>query len=69
MGTRGISPQTARTTTNDATSVAKKTGNTSSVGDNRAYSNGRSEKDECSDNMPSAEGRGYTKKSLCYRCG
>ena len=49
-------------------SVVKEAGNVSSVGDNRAHSNGGSRKDRHSDNIPLAEDRGYTKKLLCYGC-
>jgi len=49
------------------TSVAEKTGHVSSVGNNRAYSDGGSGKDKCGNNTPSIEGRGCSKKPLCYK--
>ena len=63
-----ISPQAAGTTTSDVTttSMAEEAGNASSAGNNRAYSNKGSGKDKCSNDIPSTEGRGCSKKSLCY---
>ena len=48
--------------------MAKKVGDISTTGSNRAYTNRRSRKDKCSDDVPSTESRGYTKKSLCHGC-
>jgi len=50
-------------------SIVKKAENISIADDNRVCSNGGSGKDRCSDDMLSTEGRGYTKKPLCYGCG
>ena len=67
-GTREISPKIV---TNNATtiSIVEEAGNAFSAGDNRACSDGGSGKDRHSDNIPSAEGRGCTKKPLHYGCG
>jgi len=64
-----ISPQAAGIVTSNAmtTSMAEETGNAILVSNNRTCSNGGSRKDRCSDDMPSAKDRGYTKKPLCYR--
>jgi len=67
----GISPQAAETATSNAmtTSMVEEAGNATSVDNNRTHSNGGSRKDGCSDDMPSAKGKGYTKKPLCYEDG
>jgi len=46
------------------TSVAEKTGNTSSADNNRAHSDGGSRENKCDDIMPSTEGGGCSKKPL-----
>jgi len=51
------------------TSVTKEAENASTVGNNKAYSNGGSGKDGYSDDTLSAKSRGYAKKPLCYGCG
>jgi len=68
MRTGGISPQAAGTATSNATttSMVKEAGNTFSAGDNRICSDRESEKNECSNNALSTEGRGCSKKPLCY---
>ena len=55
-----ISSQTAEVETDDATtiSMAEEAENASSVGDNRAYSNGKSRKDECSSSQRTRTGDG-----------
>jgi len=62
----GISPQAAETETSNAmtTSMAEEAGNTTSANDNRAYSNGGSRENECSDVILLTEGEGCSKKSL-----
>ena len=67
-GTREISPKTV---TNNATTISmvEEAGNAFSAGDNRACSDGGSGKDKHSDDIPSVESRGCTKKPLHYRCG
>jgi len=51
------------------TSVAKKTGNASTVGDIRACSNGRYRKDKCGGGeILTARGRVSSKKPICYEC-
>ena len=69
--TGGISPQIAGAVTSNATttSIAEEAENTILVGNNRTCSNEESRKNRCSNGMPLAEGRGYTKESLCYRHG
>ena len=71
MRIEGISLQIAGTATSNTmtTSVAEEAGNASSVGDNRACSDGGSGKDRYSDDMLLAESREYTKKPLHYGCG
>jgi len=49
--------------------MAKKARNAISVGNNRSCFNRESRKDECSDDMLLAKGRGYAKKPLCYGGG
>ena len=69
MRTEEISPQAAGTATSNTmtTSMAKKAENTSSAGDNRAYSDKRSREDRGSNSMSSTENRGCSKKLLCNR--
>jgi len=51
------------------TSVAKEAGNASTAGNNRAYSNRRCGKDECSDGKtPIARSRVSSKKPICQGC-
>ena len=71
MRTWWISPKAAGTVITNTTtiSMAEEAGNAALAGDNRACSNGRSGKDRSGDDIPSAEGRGYTKKPLCYGYG
>jgi len=57
----GISPQAAGT----ATSIAEEAGNASSVGNNRAHSNGGSGKDKYGNDIHLTEGRNCSKKLLC----
>jgi len=45
--------------------VAEKAGDITSVGDNRAHSDERSEENKCGDVTLSIEGGGCSKKSLC----
>jgi len=51
------------------TSVAEKTGNASSAGNNRAHSNGGSRKDKGSNGVPLTEGRVCPIKSICHEGG
>ena len=59
MRIEGISLQIAGTATSNTmtTSVAEEAGNASSVGDNRACSDGGSRKDRHSNDIPLTEGR------------
>jgi len=66
-GARGTSPTTAIDNAT-ITSVAEEARNASSVGNNRACSDGGSGKNRCGNDTPSAEGKGHTKKPLCYGC-
>jgi len=52
-----------------ASSMAKKAGNASIAGNNGAYSNGGSGKDECSDDMPSTESKVCTMEPICHGGG
>ena len=49
--------------------MAKKARDTSTMGSNRIYTNGRSRKDECSDDTLSTESREWTNKSLYHGRG
>jgi len=44
--------------------MAEKAGNATSIGDNRAHSNGGSREDEYGNDIPSTKGRGCSKKRL-----
>jgi len=48
-------------------SIAEEAGNTPSVGDNRACSDGRSRKNKCDNGTFVAEGKVGTTQLLCYR--
>jgi len=50
-----------------ASNIAKKAGNTSEVGANRAYSNRGSRKDKCANGMPLAKGRVGLTQPICHR--
>jgi len=65
MRTGGSSLQAVGTVTSDVmtTSVAEKTGNTFSAGNNRACSDRESRENGCSDGTPSTEGRSQL---LCH---
>jgi len=65
------SPKIARAKISNATttSVAKKAGNTSTVGNNRACSDGESRKNKCRSGMPSTEDRVGSMQPICYGCG
>ena len=52
------------------TSIAKKAGNTSIIGDNRAYSNGGSGENKHGNGETTiARGRASFKKPICYEYG
>jgi len=64
------SPETEATTVNAMTLSMAKEATTSLIGNNRAHSNGRCGKNECSDGETStARNRVSSKKSICYGCG
>ena len=47
------------------TGVVEETENATAAGDSRACSNGGNREDKCGDIIPSTEGGGCSKKSLC----
>ena len=64
-----ISSQAAEAATSKATttSMAKEAENAFSVSNNRTHSDKGSRKDKCGNDVFSTEGRGCSKKLLCYK--
>jgi len=66
MRAGGIGPMTTTAADTSIASLAKKAGNTSTAGDNRACFNRGSRKNGGSNGMPPIEGRVCSKEPLCH---